>query len=146
MQCELDLVQDLEASLVRTNCGNLAGTLAVVYCVLERSGICEWMCCQFGRTFAIIFLPHASAAVVWQKFQCRVMGTASQGIRTTEDRDLFAIACKEIGESFCESNACASVAVCIDADDKQEYPVTIFVTSIALRKTPDGLMLQFGSL
>ena len=58
----------------------------------------------------------------------------------------FAIACKEIGESFCESIACASVAVCIDADDKQEYPVTIFVKSIVLKKTPDGLMVQFGSL
>ena len=64
------------------------------------------------------------------------MGTASQSIRTTEDRDLFAIACKEIGESICESIACASVAVCIDADDKQEYPVTIFVKSIVLKKTP----------
>ena len=66
MQCELDLVQDLEASLVRTNCGNRAGTLAVVCCVLERSGICEWMCCQFGRTVAIIFLLHTSAALMLQ--------------------------------------------------------------------------------
>ena len=44
------------------------------------------------------------------------------------------------------SRLCASVAVCIDADDKQECPVTIFVKSIVLKKTPDGLMVQFGSL
>ena len=66
MQCELDLVQDLEASLVRTNCGNRAGTLAVVFGVLERSGICEWMCCRFRRTAAIIFLLHTPAALMLQ--------------------------------------------------------------------------------
>ena len=71
---------------------------------------------QFGSLTAWNTGLELDTTVVWQKSQCRVMGTASQGIRTTEDRDLFAIACKEIGESFCESIACASVAVCIDTD------------------------------
>ena len=77
MQCELDLVQDLEASLVQKNCGNRLGTLAVVCCVLERSGICEWMCCQFGRTVAIIFLLLTSAALMLQFGSLTAWNTAT---------------------------------------------------------------------
>ena len=84
---------------------------------------------QFGSLTAWNTGLELDTTVVWQKFQCRVMGT------TTEDRDSFAIVCKEIGDSFWESIACASIAVCIDADDKQEYPVTIFVTSIVAKKS-----------
>merc|ERR1719221_2559263 len=82
---------------------------------------------QFGGQTALNTGLQLDETGVLQRFNCRVMGTSTNSIRTTEDRDLFAIACKEIGESICESIACTSVAACIDAGDKLEYPVIIRV-------------------
>merc|ERR1719203_2041883 len=82
---------------------------------------------QFGGQTALNTGLQLDETGVLNKFQCRVLGTSTQSIRTTEDRDLFAIACKEIGESICESVACTSVEACVDAGDKLEYPVIIRV-------------------
>merc|ERR1712226_1494020 len=82
---------------------------------------------QFGGQTALNTGLQLDETGVLQKFNCRVMGTSTNSIRTTEDRDLFATACKEIGEPICESVACTSVEACIDAGDKLEYPVIIRV-------------------
>merc|ERR1712190_203884 len=82
---------------------------------------------QFGGQTALNTGLQLDETGVLQKFNCRVMGTSTQSIRTTEDRDLFATACKEINEPICESVACTSVEACCEAGDKLEYPVIIRV-------------------
>merc|ERR1712226_481425 len=82
---------------------------------------------QFGGQTALNTGLQLDETGVLQKFNCRVMGTSTNSIRTTEDRDLFANACKEIGEPICESVACTSVEACVEAGDKLEYPVIIRV-------------------
>merc|ERR1712137_555286 len=80
---------------------------------------------QFGGQTALNTGLQLDEAGVLQKYNCRVLGTSTQSIRTTEGRDLFAIACKEIGEPICESVACTSVEACVEAGDKLEYPVIV---------------------
>merc|ERR1719277_1999938 len=82
---------------------------------------------QFGGQTALNTGLQLDESGVLQKFNCRVLGTSTNSIRTTEDRDLFATACLEINESICESIACTSVEACIEAGDKLEYPVIIRV-------------------
>merc|ERR1719221_1356782 len=82
---------------------------------------------QFGGQTALNTGLQLDETGVLQRFNCRVMGTSTNSIRTTEDRDLFARACNEIGEPICESIACTSVEACIEAGDKLEYPVIIRV-------------------
>merc|ERR1719221_445259 len=72
---------------------------------------------QFGGQTALNTGLQLDEAGVLQKYQCQVLGTSTQSIRTTEDRDLFATACKEVGEPIAESVVCTSVEACVDAGD-----------------------------
>ena len=82
---------------------------------------------QFGGQTALNTGLQLAEAGVLEKYECTVMGTSVASINTTEDRDLFAIACREVGEPICESVACTSVKACLEAADQLSYPVIIRV-------------------
>lgn len=55
----------------------------------------------------------------------KVLGTPIETVITTEDRELFASAMDEINEKCARSEACATVAECVDAANAIGYPLIV---------------------
>jgi carbamoylphosphate synthase large subunit len=62
---------------------------------------------------------------VFQKYNCKVLGTPVSTLQKTEDRDLFAKALKEINIPVAQSTAVESVKDALEAAEKIGYPVII---------------------
>ena len=62
---------------------------------------------------------------VWDRYGVKVLGTSIQTLRTSEDRDLFAKALKEIGIPIAESIAVSTSDEALDAAKKIGYPIIV---------------------
>ncbi|AET41034.1 carbamoyl-phosphate synthase (glutamine-hydrolyzing) CPA2 Ecym_7186 [Eremothecium cymbalariae DBVPG len=62
---------------------------------------------------------------VLDKYGVKVLGTPISTLRTTEDRDLFARALKEINIPIAESIACETVEAAVEAAKRITYPVIV---------------------
>ena len=62
---------------------------------------------------------------VFEKYNCRVLGTSIETIIATEDRDIFNRRLVEIGESLALSYSATNVAEALVAAEKIGYPVLI---------------------
>ncbi|MCJ1380322.1 carbamoyl-phosphate synthase (glutamine-hydrolyzing) cpa2 [Xylographa soralifera] len=62
---------------------------------------------------------------IWERYGVKVLGTSIQTLKTSEDRDLFAKALKEINIPIAESLACATVEEALAAAEQISYPVIV---------------------
>ena len=62
---------------------------------------------------------------LWERYGVKVLGTSIQTLRTSEDRDLFAKALKEIDIPIAESIAVATVDEALDAAQSIGYPIIV---------------------
>ncbi|MCJ1414297.1 carbamoyl-phosphate synthase (glutamine-hydrolyzing) cpa2 [Xylographa parallela] len=62
---------------------------------------------------------------IWERYGVKVLGTSIQTLKTSEDRDLFAKALKEINIPIAESLACATVDEALAAAEQISYPVIV---------------------
>ena len=62
---------------------------------------------------------------IFERYGVQVLGTSIQTLRTSEDRDLFAKALKEINIPIAESIACSTVDEALAAADQIKYPIII---------------------
>ncbi|CCD24350.1 carbamoyl-phosphate synthase (glutamine-hydrolyzing) CPA2 NDAI_0D00360 [Naumovozyma dairenensis CBS 421] len=60
-----------------------------------------------------------------KKYNVKVLGTPIQTLITSEDRDLFAQALKEINIPIAESIACETIDQALDAAEQVKYPVIV---------------------
>jgi carbamoyl-phosphate synthase large subunit len=62
---------------------------------------------------------------LWDRYGVKVLGTSIQTLRTSEDRDLFAKALKEINIPIAESIAVSTVDEALEAAEKVGYPIIV---------------------
>lgn len=62
---------------------------------------------------------------IFERYGVQVLGTSIQTLRTSEDRDLFAEALKEINIPIAESVACSTVDEALAAAEKINYPIIV---------------------
>ena len=62
---------------------------------------------------------------LWERYGVKVLGTSIQTLRTSEDRDLFAKALKEINIPIAESIAVNSVEAALKAAETVGYPIIV---------------------
>ena len=77
----------------------------------------------FGGQTALNLGVKMDEMGIFQRYGVRVLGTSIQTLRTSEDRDLFAKALKEINIPIAESIACNTVDEALAAADKIGYPI-----------------------
>lgn len=79
----------------------------------------------FGGQTALNLGVQLDAMGVFEKYNVQVLGTSIQTLRTTEDRDLFAKALKEIDIPIAESIACSTTDEALAAAEQIQYPVIV---------------------
>ena len=62
---------------------------------------------------------------IFERYGVKVLGTSIQTLRTSEDRDLFAKALKEIDIPIAESIACTTVDEALSAAEQVKYPIIV---------------------
>ena len=62
---------------------------------------------------------------IFERYGVKVLGTSIQTLRTSEDRDLFAKALREIGIPIAESIACTTVDKALEAAEQVKYPIIV---------------------
>jgi carbamoyl-phosphate synthase large subunit len=62
---------------------------------------------------------------IFDRYNVRVLGTSIQTLKTSEDRDLFAQALKEIDIPIAESIAVSTIDEALDAAEKVGYPIIV---------------------
>lgn len=79
----------------------------------------------FGGQTALNLGVKMDAMGLWDRYGVKVLGTSIQTLRTSEDRDLFAKALKEINIPIAESIAVDTVDGALAAAAKIKYPIIV---------------------
>lgn len=79
----------------------------------------------FGGQTALNLGLELEDSGVLSKYKVKVLGTPTQSIRDTEDRDLFAKRLKEIQVKTAQSKAVSTVSAAVKAAKKLGYPVMV---------------------
>ena len=79
----------------------------------------------FGGQTALNLGVKLDEMGVFERYGVQVLGTSIQTLRTSEDRDLFAKALKEIDIPIAESVACNTVDEALAAAEQLKYPIIV---------------------
>ncbi|KAI9682876.1 MAG: carbamoyl-phosphate synthase (glutamine-hydrolyzing) cpa2 [Trizodia sp. TS-e1964] len=79
----------------------------------------------FGGQTALNLGVKMEEMGVFERYGVKVLGTSIQTLKTSEDRDLFAKALKEINIPIAESIAVGTVEDALDAAEKIGYPIIV---------------------
>lgn len=79
----------------------------------------------FGGQTALNLGVKMDEMGIFDRYGVKVLGTSIQTLRTSEDRDLFAKALKEINIPIAESIACNTVDEALAAAEKIKYPIIV---------------------
>jgi len=80
---------------------------------------------SFGGQTALNLGVKMDEMGIFERYGVKVLGTSVQTLRTSEDRDLFAQALKEIDIPIAESIAVGTVDEALQAADKVGYPIIV---------------------
>ena len=80
---------------------------------------------SFGGQTALNLGVKMDEMGIFERYGVKVLGTSIQTLRTSEDRDLFAKALKEIDIPIAESIAVGTVDEALDAAEKVGYPIIV---------------------
>ena len=80
---------------------------------------------SFGGQTALNLGVKMDEMGIFDRYGVQVLGTSVQTLRTSEDRDLFAKALKEINIPIAESIACNTVDEALAAAEKINYPIIV---------------------
>lgn len=80
---------------------------------------------SFGGQTALNLGVKMDEMGLWDRYGVKVLGTSIQTLRTSEDRDLFAKALKEINIPIAESIAVDTVDGALEAAAKIKYPIIV---------------------
>ncbi|KAI6875676.1 Carbamoyl-phosphate synthase arginine-specific large [Hortaea werneckii] len=80
---------------------------------------------SFGGQTALNLGVKMDEMGIFDRYGVQVLGTSIQTLRTSEDRDLFAQALKEIDIPIAESIACSTVDEALEAADNVGYPIIV---------------------
>nr|POF19970.1 carbamoyl-phosphate synthase arginine-specific large chain [Quercus suber] len=79
----------------------------------------------FGGQTALNLGVKMDEMGIFERFGVKVLGTSIQTLKTSEDRDLFAKALKEINIPIAESIAVSSIDEALDAAETVGYPIIV---------------------
>ena len=79
----------------------------------------------FGGQTALNLGVKLEEQGVFEKYHVKVLGTSVNTLRTSEDRDLFAKALKEIDIPIAESIACSTTDEALAAAEQIQYPIIV---------------------
>ena len=80
---------------------------------------------SFGGQTALNLGVRMDKMGIFERYGVKVLGTSIKTLETSEDRDLFATALKEINIPIAESIAVSTVEDALDAADKVGYPIIV---------------------
>ncbi|KAI5240642.1 carbamoyl-phosphate synthase large subunit [Aureobasidium subglaciale] len=80
---------------------------------------------SFGGQTALNLGVKMDEMGIFDRYNVRVLGTSIQTLKTSEDRDLFAQALKEIDIPIAESIAVGTIDEALDAAEKVGYPIIV---------------------
>lgn len=80
---------------------------------------------SFGGQTALNLGVKMDEMGIFDRYNVKVLGTSIQTLRTSEDRDLFAQALKEIDIPIAESIACSTMDEALEAAETVGYPIIV---------------------
>jgi len=99
-------------------------TVEYVTYVIERERP-DGIFLTFGGQTALNLGVNMNKMGIFERYGVKVLGTSIKTLETSEDRDLFAKALKEIDIPIAESIAVSSIDEALDAAEKVGYPIIV---------------------